>query len=649
MDINVVKKQNAISIAGNVFQCVDTNPVITALYSGDNVSIFNNLTSRWVVKDAPYDTFKNEAGTALGTSASQVVSVINTYVQADNPEGVIKNTDTVRALDGVEQFTTEKSGQILIVGDTKNGSIAVSNYTTNAFYKSGDDINVGDVTATTISTSGVGSGITVGTGGTISSVGAITTSSFMRADSLYLEGATDNLYETHLVAEDPTQDNTITFPNTSGTVALVGSSSEIVIGAVDFDLANPPSLTDGRLAYDIDRETLVFQSVNGELAIGEIYKPVINSSGTNISAGSVVKAVGVTGERFQIQLFDPTADEELYLIGVTQSAINNGDEGIVVTQGIVKHIDTSLWAVGTVLYADATTPGGLKNTPPTSPNLAIPVAMVMKQDATNGTLFVRPTIYSHLNEIHDVSISSLSNNDLLKYNSSSGVWENSTIDTDEVAEGSVNLYWTQSRFNTAFTGGISGITSDDIADGTTTVIMTTGERSKLTGIEAGAEVNVNADWNAVSGDAQILNKPTIPTDFSDLSGNTDDVPEGQTNKYYTDTRVQTYLTSEKIRANYPTQTVTGNTALTATYEQTMVVGNSPTSITFQVASGLARDCEILVMQYGAGDITITGATGVTIRTTSDFYAITAGQYAIIGLKQIGTTDEYIVTGERKPA
>lgn len=36
-------------------------------------------------------------------------------------------------------------------------------------------------------------------------------------------------------------------------------------------------------------------------------------------------------------------------------------------------------------------------------------------------------------------------------------------------------------------------------------------KTKLDGIEAGAEVNVNADWNAVSGDAQILNKPTIPS------------------------------------------------------------------------------------------------------------------------------------------
>ena len=38
---------------------------------------------------------------------------------------------------------------------------------------------------------------------------------------------------------------------------------------------------------------------------------------------------------------------------------------------------------------------------------------------------------------------------------------------------------------------------------------TSTEASKLAGIATGAEVNVNADWNATSGDAQILNKPTL--------------------------------------------------------------------------------------------------------------------------------------------
>jgi len=45
----------------------------------------------------------------------------------------------------------------------------------------------------------------------------------------------------------------------------------------------------------------------------------------------------------------------------------------------------------------------------------------------------------------------------------------------------------------------------------TTASFTTADETKLDGIASGAEVNVNADWNATSGDAQILNKPTIPT------------------------------------------------------------------------------------------------------------------------------------------
>jgi hypothetical protein len=41
--------------------------------------------------------------------------------------------------------------------------------------------------------------------------------------------------------------------------------------------------------------------------------------------------------------------------------------------------------------------------------------------------------------------------------------------------------------------------------------MSSADKTKLDGIASGAEVNVNADWNASSGDAQILNKPTLGT------------------------------------------------------------------------------------------------------------------------------------------
>ena len=49
------------------------------------------------------------------------------------------------------------------------------------------------------------------------------------------------------------------------------------------------------------------------------------------------------------------------------------------------------------------------------------------------------------------------------------------------------------------------------ADGTNAGLFLPAEKTKLAGIAEGAEVNVNADWNASSGDAQILNKPTLGT------------------------------------------------------------------------------------------------------------------------------------------
>lgn len=55
------------------------------------------------------------------------------------------------------------------------------------------------------------------------------------------------------------------------------------------------------------------------------------------------------------------------------------------------------------------------------------------------------------------------------------------------------------------------LTQDDIADGTTAKQYTATEKTKLSGIATGAEVNVNADWNSASGDSQILNKPTLGT------------------------------------------------------------------------------------------------------------------------------------------
>lgn len=74
-------------------------------------------------------------------------------------------------------------------------------------------------------------------------------------------------------------------------------------------------------------------------------------------------------------------------------------------------------------------------------------------------------------------------------------------------------------------------------------LMLPSDKTKLNGIAAGAEVNVNADWNATKGDALILNKPTLSTVAT--SGSYDDLTEKPTiptvdvNKEYVDTQLAT--------------------------------------------------------------------------------------------------------------
>lgn len=118
--------------------------------------------------------------------------------------------------------------------------------------------------------------------------------------------------------------------------------------------------------------------------------------------------------------------------------------------------------------------------------------------------------------------------------------------TDELSEGTTNLYYTDARVsanadvvaNTAKVGittqqaadivtnnakvGITAQQASDITANNAKISFDSASSTKLAGIEEGAEVNVNTDWDATSGDAQILNKPTLATvatsgSYNDLS------------------------------------------------------------------------------------------------------------------------------------
>ena len=86
----------------------------------------------------------------------------------------------------------------------------------------------------------------------------------------------------------------------------------------------------------------------------------------------------------------------------------------------------------------------------------------------------------------------------------SGVRAAFATDADTVDGNHASAFATASHTHSAATTSAAGF-------------MSTTDKSKLDGIASGAEVNVQSDWNATSGDAFIQNKPTIPTNNNQLT------------------------------------------------------------------------------------------------------------------------------------
>lgn len=159
----------------------------------------------------------------------------------------------------------------------------------------------------------------------------------------------------------------------------------------------------GRLGWSADDQTLNIGMDYGVIQqVGqETYARVQNSTGVSIPNGTVVGFVGV-GVDNTLRVAPYLADgatPTLYVLGVmTHLLPDSGEKGYCTVWGHVRDLDTTgatygeTWALGDILYASPTTAGGLTNIKPTAPSNVIPMAAVLEVSATEGEIFVRPTI-----------------------------------------------------------------------------------------------------------------------------------------------------------------------------------------------------------------------------------------------------------------
>ena len=127
----------------------------------------------------------------------------------------------------------------------------------------------------------------------------------------------------------------------------------------------------------------------------ETFTRVQNSTGNTLAKGTVVGFAGV-GAANLLSVSAYLADgstPSLYVLGVLDETIpDSGATGLACVWGPVSGIDTSAFNVGDILYASPTVAGAFTNVKPTAPDNVIPVAAVLIKSATDGVIFVRPTI-----------------------------------------------------------------------------------------------------------------------------------------------------------------------------------------------------------------------------------------------------------------
>jgi hypothetical protein len=222
----------------------------------------------------------------------------------------------------------------------------------------------------------------------------------------------------------------------------------------------------GRFSWNPDRETAEL-GLDGTVSLilgQDNLWYVKNQTGTAIPKGRAVMAVGALGASGRILVAPMVADGSVspkYLIGVTIEEIANGDDGFVISQGKLRGFNTSGYTQGSVLYCDPSNAGQFTDTEPTAPDLKLPIAFTV-DSKNNGTLAIRVTAGTTISEANDVQITSVSNDQFLRYNSTSGAWENETVTFGTVTNIATTAPITGGPITTTGTIGItqSGSASD---------------------------------------------------------------------------------------------------------------------------------------------------------------------------------------------
>jgi len=209
--------------------------------------------------------------------------------------------------------------------------------------------------------------------------------------------------------------STSTVSSFNGRTGAVILNSTDVIGALGY---TPGDML--KSVYDYDNDGVVDSAERTEIIVR-------NSTGSTLTKGTVVYLSGATGNRpnaIRSQANSEATSSKTF--GFVVSDIANNADGYVACAGTLHDLDTSAFADGVALWLSPTVAGGWTTTVPSEPNHSVFLGYVARSHPTQGRVVILIQNGYELNELHDVVITSPSNNQILRYNSTNAYWENWT-------------------------------------------------------------------------------------------------------------------------------------------------------------------------------------------------------------------------------
>lgn len=155
---------------------------------------------------------------------------------------------------------------------------------------------------------------------------------------------------------------------------------------------------------------------------------VKNTSGSAMTKGQAVYINGADGTNVTIQLAAASSEvESSKTLGLLAQDLANNAFGYVIENGLLVGIDTSSATAGSSVWL-GDTPGSLVyNAPPADPANSVYLGVVARSNINNGEILVKVQNGYELDELHNVTISSVTNGQALIYSSSTSAWTNQTI------------------------------------------------------------------------------------------------------------------------------------------------------------------------------------------------------------------------------